>query len=336
MQFQPLDEVKDVIRREIASNNVAEQLTKLSGEIEAQLDGDYNKYLRDALAAEADKTAAPAPPTSLTNLAPIAEKYGLKADKTGPMSLLQLRDAAVGKSVVPESSRPLWQVLFGGKDLDIYQPISTVARPDGNHFVAMKISDTPSRTPKLDEIRDEVIKAWKFQKAAEIAQKNADELAKKAQEKKEPLTTFFADDPSIKVSRTDPFSELTGGDIGVVNGQLEQSPFRLSQPEGLHAPDPDFMRRVFQLKDGEVIALPSHDHTIVYVVRIVEHQPAINELRTAYLGEANTWSGLNNMTRDRMRDVGSQLIDDITKGSHLEWKRPADKLEQGGESSDEG
>jgi hypothetical protein len=335
LQFQPLEEVKDVIRREIASNDVAEQLTKLSGEIEGQLDADYNKYLRDALTTEADKKAAPAPPKSLTDLAPIAEKYGLKADKTGPMSLLQLRDAAVGKSVSAETSRPLWQVLFGSKELDLYQPTSTVERPDGNHFVAMKISDTPARTPTLAEVRDEVIKAWKFQKAAEIAQKNAADIAKKAQESKSPLTTFFADDPSIKVIRTDPFSELTGGDIGVVNGQLEQSPFRLSQPEGLHAPDPDFMRRVFQLKDGEVVALPSHDHTMVYVVRVVEHQPSINELRTAYLGEANTWSGLNNMTRDRMREVWSKLQDDVTAGAHLDWKRPADKIEQG-ESSDEG
>ncbi len=335
VEFQPLDEVKDVIRREIASNNVAEQLTKLSNEIEGQLDDDYNKYLRDALAADTDKTAAVTPPKSLTELGPIAEKYGLKTDKTGPMSLLQLRDTTVGKSIVPESGRPLWQILFGGKELEPLQPISTVARPEGNHFVAMKVSDTPSRVPTLADVRDEVVKAWKFQKAVEIAQKNADEMAKKAQENKEPLTTVFADDPSIKVTRTDPFSELTGGDIGVVNGQLEQSPFRLSQPEGLHAPDPDFMRKVFQLKDGEVVALPSHDHTIVYVVRVVEHQPAINELRTAYLGEANTWSGLNNMMRDHMRDVGSQLIDDITKGAHLEWKRDADKVEQN-DSSDAG
>jgi hypothetical protein len=199
----------------------------------------------------------------------------------------------------------------------------------------MKISDTPARTPKLAEVRDEVVKAWKFQKAAEIAQKNADEIAKKAQESKSPLTSFFADDPSIKVTRTDPFSELTGGDIGVVNGQLEQSPFRLSQPEGLHAPDPDFMRRLFQLKDGDVAALPSHDHTIVYVVRVVEHQPSINELRTAYLGEANTWSGLNNMTRDHMRDVWTKLQDDVTAGAHVKWERDPDKLEQG-DSSDAG
>lgn len=336
LQFQPLDEVKDVIRREIASNNVAEQLAKLSSEIEGQLDDDYNKYLRDTLSADADKAAAPAVPKSLTDLAPTAEKYGLKADKTGPMSLLQLRDSTVGKSAVAEAQRPLWQILFGSKELDTYQPISTVARPEGNHFVALKISDSPARVPKLEEIRDEVVKAWKFQKAAEVAQKNADDLAKKAQEKKEPLTNFFADDPSIKVVRTDPFSELTGGDIGVVNGQLEQSPFRLSQPEGLHAPDPEFMRKVFALKDGDVIALPSHDHTITYVVRVVEHQPALNELRTAYLGEANTWSGLNNMMRDHMREVGSQLIDDITKGAHLDWKRDPDKIEQNSEPSDAG
>jgi hypothetical protein len=336
LQFQPLDEVKDVIRREIAGNNVAEQLTKLSNEIAGQLDDDYNKYLRDSLSADADKQAAPELPKSLTDLAALAEKYGLKAEKTGPMSLLEMRDSSVGKSIT-ESGRTLWQTLFGGKDLELYQPISTVARPDGNHFVASKISDTPARVPKLADVRDEVIKAWKFQKAAEVAQKNAEDMAKKAQEKKEPLTEFFADDPAIKVTRTDPFSELTGGDVGVMNGQMVETPFRLSQPEGLHAPDPEFMQKLFQLKDGEVAALPSHDRTVMYVVRVVDHQPATNELRTAYLGEASTWPGLRNMTTGHFQELASQFMKDITEGSHLKWNRDKDKTEQGGgDSSDEG
>ncbi len=333
LQFDPLDQVKDVIRRQIADNNVAEELTNLTTQIDGQLDADYNKYYGEVLNAQAEKRDAPTVPKSLTDLAPLAEKFGLKVSKTGPISLLELRETPIGKSVVADTGRALWQVFFFSKEFDLYQPITTVEHPDGNHYVAVKMADTPARTPPLAEIRDEVVKAWKFQKAAEIAQKNAEELAKKAQEAKSPLATFFADDPSIKVTRTDPFSELTGGDVGVVNGQIEQSPFRLSQPEGLHAPGPEFMEKVFQLKDGETAGLLSHDHTTAYVVRVVEHQPSINELRTAYLGEADTWSGLGNMIRQRFQEARSMLQQDIIGSAHLDKKRDLDKEQQ--ESSGE-
>jgi hypothetical protein len=326
LQFDSLDAVKDVIRRQIADNNVAAELTKLTNQIDGELEADYNKYYGEVLTAQAEKREAPEVPKSLTDLAPLAEKFGLKVSKTGPITLLDLRQTPVGKSVVPDTGRALWQVFFFGKEVDLYQPISTVEHPEGNHYVAMKVNDTAARTPPLKEIRDEVVKAWKFQKAAEIAQKNAEELAKKAQEAKSPLATFFADDPSIKVTRTDPFSELTGGDMGVVNGQVEQTPFRLSQPEGLHAPGPEFMQKVFQLKDGETAGLLSHDHTIAYVVRVAEHQPSINELRTAYLGEANNWSGLYNMMRDRVQGAQSALQRDIVAGAHVDWKRDPDKV----------
>ena len=72
--------------------------------------------------------------------------------------------------------------------------------------------------------------------------------------------------------RTDPFSQLTRGDVAVVDGEYRRQPFRLSQPDGIVATGPDFLRRTFELKDGEVCAVLNHDHSIVYVIRVVEHQ----------------------------------------------------------------
>ncbi len=305
--FQPLDEVKDVIRRELAGGKVAEELTKLARDIGGALDSDFSKYLGEVLSAQDDKKAPPAVPKSLTDLAPLAEKNGLKSGKTGSMSFLQMRDMPIGKSSIPESGRTLLSMLFGGKELDLYQPVSTVDI-DGNHYVSMKTSDTPGRVPTLAEVRDEVVKAWKYQQAADLARKYAEEVAKKAQEAKTPLPAFFADDPSIKVVRTDPFSELTGGEVGFANGQFQPTPFRLSQPADIAAPGPDFLKRVFELKDGEVAAALNHDHSIAYVVRLVEHQPPLDELRTAYLAEANTWPGISNMTRVHMQEVLSAAL----------------------------
>src|SRR5262249_45352666 len=137
----------------------------------------------------------------------------------------------------------------------------------------------------------------------------AEELAKKATDSKEPLAKVFADDKNLKVIHTDPFSFLTGGDVSFVTGQ--QQPLRLSQPTDIVAPGPEFMKRVFELKDGEVAVAFNHDHSIAYVVRLVEHQPGANELRTAYLTEADRWPGFASFDQMHMQEAGGSVIRDI-------------------------
>lgn len=331
-EFQPLDEVKDLIRRRLAGDKVAEELDKAAKEIQTQLDGDFNKFLRAKLAAEVDKKDPPPVPASLTNLAPLAEKYGLTNGSTGALDFLQMRESTVGKSAEADSGRPLAALLFSTRNYDVYQPIEA-KDVSGNRYVVMMKSDTPGRVPELAEVREEVIKAWKMQKAAELAEKRATELAKKADESKQSLTEFFADTPDTKVVRTDSFSELTGGDVGVFNGQLQ--PFRLSQPDLLVAPGPDFMKKVFELKDGQVAGVLNHDHTIAYVVRVVEHQPPLTELHTAYLQDAGSWPGAYIMSRAHAQEVASSLVEDLTKSANLKWNRDKDKVARP-ESEDEG
>lgn len=97
---------------------------------------------------------------------------------------------------------------------------------------------------------------------------------------------------------------------------------------------------IFELKTsrktrGEVMAMLNHDHTIAYVVRMVEHQMPVTELRTAYLGEANSWPGIDNMSRGHVQELWGSLQNDIVAGANLKWEREADKVEQS-EGSDAG
>ena len=145
--------MKDQIRRELASEKVAEELKKLVDGIIGPLDADFNKYQRAVLTADADKQPAPAVPASLTDLAPLAEKNGLKAGETGPMSYLEMRNSPLGKSGLVDVNRPLLTVLFGSKEIDVHQPVVTIDI-DGNRYIVVKQSDTPGRVPKLDEVRE--------------------------------------------------------------------------------------------------------------------------------------------------------------------------------------
>ena len=182
VQYQPLSEVKDLIRRQLAETQVTDQLTKLTNDIHNQLDSDFNDWRFSEQTESANgKGELPAPPKSLTDLAPVAEKNGLKHGRTGPKSALDLRDMPIGKSAVPDTRTSLLSLLFAGHELDLYQPATTVDM-DGNRYVSIKMSDTPARVPTLNEVRADVVAAWKKQKASELAMKRAEELAKKAKE----------------------------------------------------------------------------------------------------------------------------------------------------------
>jgi hypothetical protein len=327
-EFQPLDEVRDEIRRDIARARVTEQLSDLMNRLHSEVNGEFNQYYSARLDAEAQEREAPAPPPELADLASLAQEHGLKHGRTGAMSWLEFRETPIGKSGDVESQFDLWRILFFGRDEhDLYQPIST-QDIDGNRFVASKTSDTPGRVPDLKEVREEVVQAWKRVKAADLALEHAKAEAKKAQDVRSPLTDYFANQPGIEVTTTDPFSRYTGGEVGVVNNQLQREPLRLSQPDGVIAAGPEFMDKVLALKDGEVGAVLNHDHSIAYVVRIAQHQMSPEELRTAYLSEAAYWPGMEIMTSDHFRRGLQLLAADIQKGANIDWKRPADEIQE--------
>jgi hypothetical protein len=91
---------------------------------------------------------------------------------------------------------------------------------------------------------------------------------------------------------------------------------------------------VFNLKDSQVGALLNNDHSIAYVVRVVEHQPALAELRNAYMAEAYSWNGENLMNQLHRQEVASNLEQDIEVSNNLKWDRAADQNKN--EKGDEG
>ena len=321
VEYQPLEEVKDLIRRELAERRTADKLAELMNEVNRELDTEYSRYV---LSSE-DRAK---PPAGLANLAPIAEKHGLKHGSTGLVSMLELRDLPVGRSGSPTTGQPLWYALFEDSDMALYQPQPTIDL-DGNRFIVVKMAESPGRVPKLDEIKEEVIKAWKLQRAAEFAQKCAEELAKEANSAAVPLAEFFANQqPAREVVRTDPFSHYTGGDVSLIGTQRQQQPFRLSQPEGIVAAGPEFLDKVFELKQGEVGAIMNNDRSIAYVVRLAEHQESPEELHTAFLSEANLWPGARLMVNAHAREAATQLVNNLTTGANLKWERPPDQVER--------
>ncbi|MCI0491756.1 MAG: hypothetical protein L0Z07_02335, partial [Planctomycetes bacterium] len=322
VEFQPIDEVRDVIRRRIAEDKITDQSVEQMNQLKGQLYGEFTAYFGSVLDAEAQGKERPAPPAALDDLTALAATHGLELGQTGPMSLLELRETPIGKSVDIDSGESLLRSLYG-KELELYQPTLTYDL-DGNRYLLMKTGDLPSKVPTLEEVRDQAVQAWKLRKAAELAKKHAEDLARQAKDSGKTLSDFFADDESVKVVRTDPFSWLTGGAVSRTTGQPQ--PFRLSEPDGIAAAGPDFMQAVFELGPSDVGAELSHDHSVAYVVRISEHQSAPEELHQDYLSEANTWDGLPTMARSHAQTVARVIQSQMMTDAGVEWDRPADQL----------
>ncbi len=320
-EFQPLDEVRDEIRREIAQAKVTQQLEQLMGNLYTELGESYTEFFGASLDAEASGKELPLPPSKLADLLPLAQKHSLVYQKTNPASMVELRDTPVGKSVRPdESNLPFYYSVFG-RDVELYQPIASYDL-DNNRYLAMKTEDIPGKVPTLEEVRDDVVRAWKMRKAGELALKRAEELAKQAQETGASLADTFADDKAIEVTKTDPFSYLTVGTISRDTQQVQS--FRLSEPDGIVAAGPDFMEQIFNLKDGEVAAAPNHNKSIAYVVRIAEHQNSPEELQQAFLAEADNWYGVEAMARGRFQTAFRVVLADMLESVGVVWERDPD------------
>jgi hypothetical protein len=243
------------------------------------------------------------------------------------MAWTQLRDDEVfGKLLdIDMSQRMQQQVLLLlvllDKNTDDYEPIVTVDL-DNNRYLVLRSGDTPARVPPVDEIRADVVRAWKLSKGAEAAKKHADELAKKIEAAGSSLADHFAAEPAVKVIRTEPFSQLTMGDIPLSGGN-----FRFSEPEGLGPVGPAFLQTVFDLEPGGATSALNHDHSVAYLIRLAERVQPEEKLREMYLAEAETWPGVGIKRAQRRQVANQQFYESLRMISGVEEVRKLDVLE---------
>ena len=320
VEYQPLDEVQEEIRSLLAEQKIAEHIVKLMKDLYVELKSAHTSWEAKVFDAEDNGQEPPAPPANLTDLEALAKKHGLQFEKTGLLSRLELRDTPIGRSGNPEQfgNAPLWLAFF--VELEKYEPALTYD-VDGNRYLSLKVQETPEQTPTLEEVREQVVLAWKMEKAAALALKKAEELAAKAQDAELGLQEQFADNENWKVLKTDPFSWLTLGNISPTTREVT---FRMSQPEGIVAAGPEFMAEVFSLGKGQVGAVLNHNRSIAYIVKIAEHNTGESQLQRQYLAEADRWYGLQTMNRFHNQQTARALIREVQSAKQVQWLQPPD------------
>ena len=304
VEFEPLDSVRDVIRDRLATDKAVVELRTVMERIYGELHSIYNPYGFEVVSARSEKNQLPTPPETLTNLKQRAAEHGLVSEETILLTQRELVDTMVGKAVdIQTRSRPVALQAFD--DLELYEPM-LAQDLDGNYFLVTKAEDVPEKVPAFDEIREQVVRAWKEREAAKLALQQAEELAEAAEKSGDNLRTFFIGKP-YDVRTTDMFSWLT---FGTTPTELQSGP-KLGDAPPLDAVGPDFMESAFTLENNMVAAILNHDHTSAYVFQVYRREASPDELREIFLREGNDWYGGTVMQFQRWRAQEALVIQEI-------------------------
>ncbi len=320
-QFEPLEKVKDEIRDILAQQKAAE---KLQAQFE-ELSGQMKRYAdeHDIYSVEKQTNAKAIAPQPL-DFNKLAEGKNVEVGELKSVTPLQAMKSDIGKSfretqsAVPGQGRQIPFVQFAfAENLPEYRA-EMDQDGENNFYLFWKTSEEPAYVPPLDEIRSEVVQAWKLNKARELAKKRGGEYAEQARTQKKSLAELFGSQPNMKVSEPVPFSWLTLGNVPLQQGAEP----RLSEVDGVDQAGPDFMRMVFGLSAGGVGVAFNQPKDIVYVVRAIEFEPSEEQLRDEFARE-NPMRYLS-AAREDQRAIYRNWIEDLKSDADVRWLRQAD------------
>ena len=289
-KYEPLDNVRDEIRLELAREMAAKELNRVMGESMAQLQTEFNTFGIALIEATEAGKKQPKPPAKLADLQWLADKNGLVYEKTSPLTFLELYDTAVGKAV-GTATQPMTVAQAAFFALKPFEPFMA-SEMEGDVYIVMKTEDVARRVPEFKDVRDKVLAAWKQREAAKLAEKKAKELAAEVQKSNTPFDQFFFADRGFEVVKETALFSWLNYPTGRA-GYGEQP--ALSDVPELKGIGPQFMETAFTLKDNETVGLLNYDQSAAYVVRLARKQWSDDDLKKLFLEESESWLGGRDM-----------------------------------------
>ena len=207
------------------------------------------------------------------DLKAIADREGLNYEKTPLLSrqdverLGQISTAEVGLTPL-SGGRKFVDEMFDPKT-GLYEPIE-LTDVLGTRFLVRKVKDEPPHVPTLEQVRSEVIVAWKMAQARPLAEKAASELASQIKAKGATLK-----DPKVDGFRVESIPPITRSQTSFIpTSMFEPSPV-------VETPIPDvpqageaFRDAYFGLQAGSVDVAPDQPRTVYYVMTLDRREPA--------------------------------------------------------------
>lgn len=293
MRTKTFEEAKDGIAREMATGSAFKILDERINEIRDQMEI-YSQNRRGWERAVQEKDNSVSEPEML-QLSALAEKYGFKYGETDLVDVRRVATLDIGQSRVSRGVRQqfpfpaLIQVPPGTAEAeylgDLYIPLQSMSIT--SRFIFWKVAHQDAVVPSFEASKDDVIKVWKAQKAAELAEAKAKEIAAKTGTSSLVESLENESDRNLVV-RPAPFTWL--------NSLVANFDIQLSNVDALKPIDDSFMEKIFTASPGSTIVATDAAKEIYYVVKVTGFSPNDDELMARFTTAPNT-AGVQNVSR---------------------------------------
>jgi hypothetical protein len=323
-KFKKLEEVADDIRTGLAQPIAQEKRDAAIKQAIADISDYGRKFFRWKGVQEGQVKSSKVTDPGQLNLEGIATKHGFKAGSTKLVDQHEIREYDLGKNVMEfdftgGQFRPLSFADLAYRRSDpLYSPQEANSTEPDISYIYWRTAEEDAKDVTFEEARDQVVEAWKLQKAFELAKDEAQKLAEKAKAAKSLKDVV---DPA-KVLTPPPFSWLTTGSLAFGFGQPS-----LSNVLGVDLAGQEFMEGVFSLSPGEAGLAPNQAHTTVYVVRVLSQEPTEDVLREQFLETGSSAESLF-IARNEMFQTSRDWYEELEKDMQLAWKRQPDAGQQ--------
>jgi len=235
------------------------------------------------------------------DLKAIADREGLSYEKTPLLSrqdverLGQISTAEVGLTPL-SGGRKFVDEMFDPKT-GLYEPIE-LTDVLGTRFLVRKIKDEPPHVPTLEQVRSEVVVAWKMAQARPLAEQAAGELASQIKAKGATLK-----DPTVDGFRVVSIPPITRSQTSFMpTSMFEPSPVvETPIPDVPHAGEA-FRDAYFGLQAGSVDVAPNQPRTVYYVMTLDRREPASFSALYALNGDEYRYRSMAREQASRQQD----------------------------------
>ncbi|MGN6543446.1 MAG: hypothetical protein ACTHK7_00230, partial [Aureliella sp.] len=319
MRTQTFEEARDSLARTLAMSVVRDQLQAKLQKIESAMNAYRTKKQMERLNAEAGRKSAGEP--AKIDLKKLAEEEGLTYGSTGMIDGFRLASTPIGRSMI--GNQALANTVMT-PEVELFTPVRSMfiemenpTEPDFQEFVSWKIDAVPAYTPELNDIRDEVIEAWKTQRARVLAEEEARKLADKLKSAgDEPWKSVLDAQKQTLVVNPPPFTWMSPPREMFAAAQI-------SFVQGLDTVGQDFMQRVFATRPGQVTVAPNQGLNTYYVVRVLELTPTADQLRQNFEISRGRARQLAFPERERMF---ADWYDTIERKLNVQWMAAPETL----------
>lgn len=316
-KYKPLAEVEQEIRRNLARAPAQDKVTEAMNGARTEIRKFFQAHAswRAKSKAKLD-VPEPTPP----DVKQLGEKFGLIGGEIPLVDELQIGDYELGKAFRFSFEgnqfrrQSFAQIAYTDK-LPLYQPDQIRSFEVDVEFLYWKTKEEAAFVPTLQDIRAEVVDAWKLREAYALAKAEAEKLAKAAKGDK-PLKESLDEKLAKTVLEPPEFTWLTRGAMPMGSG----APM-LNVVEGVEHAGQDFMQAVFALKPGQVGVAANTPHTVVYVVRLVSESPDEEQRRRLFV-EGGLTGDMGFLARVELQSFLNQWHRELEKEMQVKWSRP--------------